>query len=380
MDHQKTVGKTRILVAPLDWGLGHATRCIPIIRELMVQGAEPWLAGEGAQKELLSAEFPHLPFLDLPGYRIKYAKTARGLAWKMIGQLSKMRKAIREEHQWLKKKNKEIGFDAVISDNRYGLYNEKISSVIITHQLRVKSPWGKWTEEILQKRNYNYINRFTECWVPDKEGTDSLAGALSHPVNKPGIPVHYIGWLSRFMKKNIAVKPGQLMIILSGPEPQRTLLENKLIDGISHYSGHADILRGLPGNSSLIPSTNMIFFYNHLPSNEAGIKMEEAEYIIARSGYSSIMDALKLQKKCIFIPTPGQTEQEWLARSLKEKGVALSISQDKFSLSETLEEAKNFSFHLPAFDNTDELKKNVRRFLSAMPSENQRTRIPYSPP
>ena len=171
---EKSPGKPRILVAPLDWGLGHATRCVPIIRELLVQGCEVWLAGEGAQEHLLKTEFPMLPFLNLPGYRIHYAKTKKGLLWKMIQQGPKMRRAILYEHQWLKRVVKENRFDAIISDNRYGLYHSEITCIFITHQLNIKSSAGRWTEKILQNRNYKYINRFTECWVPDLPSSPSL--------------------------------------------------------------------------------------------------------------------------------------------------------------------------------------------------------------
>ena len=132
---EKVSGKTRILIAPLDWGLGHATRCIPIIRELMAQGCDVWLAGEGAQERLLKDEFPDLPFLQLPGYRIEYAKTKWGLIWKMILQGPKMRRAIQYEHRWLKKMVKQYHFDAVISDNRFGLYHKTTPCIFITHQL-----------------------------------------------------------------------------------------------------------------------------------------------------------------------------------------------------------------------------------------------------
>ena len=149
--------KPRVLVAPLDWGLGHATRCIPIIRELLAQGCDVWLVGEGMQEQLLKTEFPQLTFLLLPGYRIRYAKTSRGLIWKMIQQGPKMRRAIRYEHLWLKKMEKEHRFDAIISDNRYGLYHSTIPCIFITHQLSIKSSAGKWTEKILQKRNFEFV-------------------------------------------------------------------------------------------------------------------------------------------------------------------------------------------------------------------------------
>jgi uncharacterized protein (TIGR00661 family) len=343
----KNAEKPRILVAPLDWGLGHATRCIPIIRELLAQGADVWLAGEGPQQQLLAEEFPQLPFLSLPGYRIEYSKTAGGLIWKMIRQWPKMRNAIQAEQQWLKKIVNERSFDAVISDNRYGLYHPAIPSVFITHQLNIKSPAGKWTERILQNRNYKYINRFTECWVPDEEGEINLAGELSHPSKKPSAPLKYIGPLSRFSKKDIPVKSKHLLVILSGPEPQRSIFENRIIDEISQYEGTATVVRGLPGSKKLVPSTNMIRFYNHLSSEELNQEMQQAEFVIGRSGYSTVMDAMALEKKCIFISTPGQTEQEYLASYLMNNRIALSVNQKAFSLKNSLRDAANFIYKAP---------------------------------
>lgn len=366
---EKIQGKPRILVAPLDWGLGHATRCIPIIRELLAQDCDVWLAGEGAQEQLLKTEFPELPFLNLPGYKINYSKTAKGLVWKMIQQGPKMQRAIKAEHQWLKKTIDEYGIDAVISDNRYGLYHASVPSVFITHQLTIKSPLGKWTERFLQKRNYKYINHFTECWVPDTEGGQNLAGELSHPEKKPLVPVRYIGLLSRFEKKEITTdassgdRSNHLLIVLSGPEPQRTILEEKIINDISHYNGTATIVRGLPGSSSLIPSTNMIQIHNHLPAEQLSKEMREAEYVISRSGYSTVMDVMVLQKKSILIPTPGQTEQEYLGSYLMEKGIAICAGQKEFSLNKELTAANNFSYKLfPVITNLS-LKKTIEIFL-----------------
>lgn len=366
--NEKTVGKLRILVAPLDWGLGHATRCIPIIRELLAQSCEVWLAGEGAQKQLLKTEFPELPFIDLSGYNIRYAKTKWGLAWKMIQQGPKMHRAIQHEHRWLKKAVKEHVFDAVISDNRYGLYHATIPCIFITHQLTIKSSIGRWIEKILQKRNYHYINRYTACWVPDLEGKDNLAVELSHPSIKPSVPVHYIGFLSRFEKKGPIDYTGierknHLLIILSGPEPQRTILEEKMISDISHFNGTATIVRGLPGSAFLIPSTNMIKIYNHLLADELSIEMQEAEYVIGRSGYSSVMDIAALQKKSILIPTPGQTEQEYLGKSLMGKRMAVCILQKDFSLHSALSAAANFEYKIQCNSSGTLLAKTIKSFL-----------------
>lgn len=330
----------KLLVAPLDWGLGHASRCVPIIRDLLNNNCELWLAGEGAQEKLLREEFPLLPFLPLKGYRIQFSKN--GLAAKLLFQVPSILRSIREENNWLKDQINKHRFEAVISDNRYGLCHEDIFSVFITHQLRVKSPLGKWSEDLLQKWNYKFINKFDECWVPDKEGRDNLAGELSHPGKLPSIPVKYIDPLSRFSILDGAEIKGHLLIILSGPEPRRTMFENKIIDEIVNYAGTATIVRGLPGEKNILPSTNTIHFYNHLPADELNKEMMKAELVISRSGYSTIMDIAVLQKKSILIPTPGQTEQEYLADHLMKKRFAYCIKQKDFSLLKVLEHARDF--------------------------------------
>ena len=346
----------KLLVAPLDWGLGHATRCVPVIRDLLNNNCEVWLAGEEAQEKLLREEFSSLPFLPLKGYGIKYAKT--GLTGKLLLQIPSILRSIKDENKWLDEQVNKYGFDTVISDNRYGLYHEKVFSVFITHQLCIKSTLGKWSERILQRWNYKFINRFNECWVPDEEGENNLAGELSHPDKFPDISLKYIGTLSRFSSfsplgiafgKPMATEGDggirdHLLIILSGPEPQRTILENKVIDQIVSYPGTATIVRGLPGEKNIIPSTNSIHFYNHLSSGELNDEAIKAEFIISRSGYSTIMDIAALQKKSILVPTPAQTEQEYLAAYLMKKQFAFCVKQNDFSLMKNIGEAKRFMY------------------------------------
>jgi len=368
---QTGLRKPRILVAPLDWGLGHATRCIPLIRQLLEQGVDVWLAGEGPQKELLQQEFPNLPFLQLDGYRVKYARSAAGLLFSIFRQTHKILTAIKKENAWLKKQVKEYGFDAVISDNRYGLYHSTIPCIFITHQLMIKSLLGKWTEKFLQKRNYRYINRFAECWVPDEAGENNLAGELSHPVKKPDIPVKYIGLLSRFDSFPPPVggdggKKDHLLVVLSGPEPQRSILENKIIKEIGHYNGTATVVRGLPTSVSVIPSGNMIRFYNHLSADDLNKEMQQAEYVISRCGYSTVMDLVKLQKKNILIPTPGQTEQEYLAGYLLQKKIVFCVAQQNFSPTKSLQKARQFSYHFPSFYSEHSLHQIISKFIASL--------------
>jgi hypothetical protein len=203
---------------------------------------------------------------------------------------------------------------------------------------------GKWSEKFLQQWNYKFINRFHECWVPDEEGQNNLAGELSHAVKLPAIPVKYIGGLSRFKKKDVEEIKDHLLITLSGPEPQRTILENKIIDEVVNYNGTATIARGLPAERNIIPSTNTIHFHNHLSSEALNNEAMKAELIIGRSGYSTVMDIAALQKKSMLIPTPGQTEQEYLADHLMQKQFAFCINQNELSLLENIEEALRFDY------------------------------------
>lgn len=362
----KIPGQPRILIAPLDWGLGHATRCIPVIYELQRQGAEVWLAGEGDQETLLKREFTNLHFLQLQGYRVKYAKSRLGLLINLFLKTPGILLKIKEENAWLKKAVKEFHFDAVVADNRFGLYHPYIPCIFTTHQLRIKSPLGKWSEWLLQKINYRYINRFTECWIPDEDNANGVAGELSHPFKLPSIPCHYIGLLSRLKSNKVPERKNHLFISLSGPEPQRTVLENIIINDIVTYKGTATIVRGLPGHAKLILSTNDIKFYNHLPTEEYNKEMEMAEYVISRSGYSTVMDILSLRKKSILIPTPGQTEQEYLGKYLMQKKIAFNVVQKKFSLDTALQNAKSFEYFIRYNIDSSALSNAVSSFLEKL--------------
>jgi UDP-N-acetylglucosamine transferase subunit ALG13 len=362
----KTGVKPRVLVAPLDWGLGHATRCIPVIRELLNQGAEPVLAGEGLQINLLKAEFPDLPILPLKGYRVKYARTALGLLWNMVFQAPAILRVIRKENIWLEDLAREQHLDAVISDNRYGLHHPSITCIFMTHQLLIKTPTGGWIERLLQKKNYRYINHFSECWIPDTEGKNNLAGDLSHPKHLPRAACRYIGPLSRFNKTPDTVKKDHLLVMLSGPEPQRTLFENKIIEQVSHYNGTATIVRGLPGEQKLIPSTNMLQFYNHLPSEELNKEIMKAEFVISRSGYSTVMDLATLQKKSILVPTPGQTEQEYLGEYLQQKKWACTMAQKDFSLTTALQRARKLDYGFEKNPGSNNLKEAITSLVASL--------------
>ncbi|MEE2953924.1 MAG: glycosyltransferase [Bacteroidota bacterium] len=326
--------KKRILIAPLDWGIGHATRCIPIINQLIENDFEVIIAADGRPLHLLANEFEKLEIIRLPGYNIKYPKFIP-MSISMILQSPKILLAIRKEHHLLKKIIVDYNIDGVISDNRFGLYNKKIPCVFITHQLEIQSPFMK---EKIKEINYNYINKYNACWVVDNKKND-LAGELSHPDDLPN-NVKYIGIQSRFKKKQVN-KKYDFLALVSGPEPQRTIFENGLINALAKRKEKSILLSGKPEKEENKQIGNLTI-YSHLNSNELNTVILESEIIICRPGYSSLMDLQKLEKKAFLIPTPGQTEQEYLAERLFKLNVCYMQKQSEFDFDLAIKEIEKF--------------------------------------
>ena len=317
----------KILVAPLNWGLGHASRCIPIIYALKENNFTPIIASDGASLQLLKKEFPNDIFETLPDYNIQYSEKGENFRFKIFKQLPKLFFAIRKEKKILKEIIKKHAISGIISDNRMGIFSAKVPSVYITHQVNVLSGNTSW---ISSKFHQYFIKKYTECWVPDVSESLNLSGRLSHENANLKI-LKYIGPLTRFKKRNLP-KKHDLIVVLSGPEPQRTLLDEKLQNELSEFKGTILFVKGLVENEQKIASQNNFTFYNYMEADELEIAIQESEYVICRSGYSSIMDLAFLGAKVFLIPTPGQFEQEYLAKKFKKEGSVPSCAQHKFTL------------------------------------------------
>ena len=311
----------------MNWGLGHATRCIPIIKELQKFGFEPVLGSDGAALELLKKEFPTLQAVLLPAYDIHYAKKGKNLKWQLLLQMPHIIKTVQREQKAAEVLTQELSLCGIISDNRFGLYSKKIPSVYITHQLHVLS--GK-TTAFSSWHHRQYIKKFDQCWVPDAAGDENLSGYLGHP-KKPQKNMHYLGILSRFQKRHFP-KVFDYMILLSGPEPQRSLLEELLLKSFSNTSQKVLFVRGIFSEEIVKNDNPNLSIKNHLFGQELEEAINSSQVVIARSGYTTLMDLAKLEKKSFFIPTPGQPEQEYLAKRLQRKGIAPYCKQEDFDL------------------------------------------------
>jgi UDP:flavonoid glycosyltransferase YjiC (YdhE family) len=307
--------------------LGHATRCIPIINALLKANFEPVLASDGDALLLLQKEFPFLKSVELPSYNINYPKNGKNLKFKLFLQLPAIISAIKKERKIVCQLIDKEHIYGIISDNRFGVFCKNVPSVYITHQLQVLS--GK-TTFVTSKIHQHLIKKFDECWVPDVEGISNFSEALGH-LKKHRFNLKHIGILSRFQPKEIKMKY-DLLLLLSGPEPQRTLLENKLLKELLHFKGKVLMVRGVLNNTAKINAPDNFYIMNYLLANELEEAINQSNMVVSRSGYSTIMDLAVLGKKAFFIPTPGQFEQEYLAETLQEKLIAPYAKQDEFTL------------------------------------------------
>lgn len=330
------MAKKRILVAPLNWGLGHATRCIPIITELQNQDLQPVIASDGAALELLKKEFPALEFYRLPSYGIKYSKSRHFFRIKLLLKAPSILRTISAEKRITEKLVMEKNISGIISDNRWGVRSSLVPSVFITHQVNVLAGF---LTNLSSRIHHKYIKHFDECWVPDVPEEPSLSGRMGHTLNQD-LKIRYLEILSRFQKQPISAEY-DIAIIISGPEPQREMLENILTEQFRDHKAEILLVKGMVQEDQYCEKKGNITTCNFLTSVELEKKINNSKVIICRCGYTSILDLAALEKKVFFIPTPGQPEQEYLAKKLEREKLAPFCNQDAFTIGE-LDKLKDF--------------------------------------
>ena len=336
--------KKTIIISPLDWGLGHAARCIPIIKHLQRKKYKIIIAGSGLSLKMLKNELPELEFETVPTKEIHYSKILPAFL-KILMQFPTFIKNI-----WIEKKTanylqKKHNPNFIISDNRYGFRSNNCPSYFITHQVSPLLPsMLSVFQSCFRLLHLKLIKNFDHICIPDFESENNLSGKLSHGFNLPQ-NVSYIKPLSRFSfvgKKREIARSAEILIVISGPEPQREIFFTKAIRQSQKLDKTVLILAGLPGKE-INEKINKLTILNHLPTEQMKQQIIGAEYVVCRSGYSSIMDLTILKKKAALIPTPGQTEQGYLAKHLTNKKLFLSFRQNEFDLRQIDFEMQSFN-------------------------------------
>jgi uncharacterized protein (TIGR00661 family) len=352
------ISTINVLVCPLNWGIGHATRCVPVIRELEKKGFRVIIGADGLPLEFLRQEFSDLQFCRFPGFTPSYPKNG-SMFIKMLLQIPAFISGIIREHQFLENLVRDFDISLVISDNRYGVWHKKVKSILIIHQIMIKAPkWIRFSEPLLYLINRLMISRFDECWIPDSPGKDNLSGDLSHKYPLPR-NARFVGPLSRFKPKTGERKTGGFILaLISGPEPQRSIFEGILTRQLSGLNLPCTILTGKPGSSAQTQLSDNVTLVPHLPTNELQNLLYSASAIICRSGYSTIMDLAATGAKALFIPTSGQTEQEYLAAYHEQEGNFTFMRQNETDLASGIDRLRSHK-GITATHKDDLLEANI---------------------
>ncbi|MCX6253398.1 MAG: glycosyltransferase [Bacteroidia bacterium] len=322
-----------IFICPLEWGLGHAARMIPVARKLREMNNNIFIGSGEEHLSLFRNELPGLSYIKFTGFKPGYSRFFPQYLVLLLKIPILLYHVILEHHR-LKKIIREYAIDIVISDNRFGLWNRKVTSAYVTHMPLIPLPKPlRFLEFVGVLLHRAVIKKYSLCFIPDLPGELNVSGRLSHGISLPD-NVRYTGILSRFNMTGSS--PHEKLInfqhntvILSGPEPQREILKQKLAGILKEQDFPTVMLEGRPDKMREIVRAGNIFYYNHLPASEMKEMITGSERIIARSGYTTIMELLSLNCSALLIPTPGQTEQEYLAAYLSEKGWFYTISQNE---------------------------------------------------
>ncbi len=364
--------KKTVIVCPLDWGLGHATRMVPIIELFLAANAHVVIASDKRPLAFLKQRLPGCDFERLPGYTPKYPKQGFLMPFTLIMSFPRMMNKARESKELLMKIAKKHQADLIISDNRYELSALGINSIFITHQLHIQSSgWQKIFSPFINLLIRKYLNKYQQIWIPDFEGNQNLSGILAHPTLLLKPKQTYIGLLTRFasIEKVTEKSSYNIVILLSGPEPQRSILEANLLQQARKLKKNTLILQGKPEKNQHIHHEN-VHMISHVDDAQMAAYILGAQLVVCRPGYSTLMDLAHLQTKAAFIPTPGQTEQIYLAKKLLFEKSAYSDNQKNFSLQKAYESRHEYT-GLPYFGPNTTLKNSIDQLLFSNGDKNE---------
>ncbi len=331
----------KVLISPLSWGFGHAGRMIPLALELRRRNCEVIFAADSQLVQMAEKELPGITVMEMPGFRIRYSRFLPQYICIFL-QLTAIVISAFRDHRVLRRIAKQISPGVIISDNRFGFYHKEIFSVYVTHQVRIPFPSGlRFMEPLAGRIHRLIISRYDLCLVPDYPGDINLSGRLSHPVkrlagqDRPcGIPagLAYMGPLSRFAlpdtgptEESAPASAPYVCLVLSGPEPQRTLLLEKVLEALP--ATPVIVLSATPvhGNPRPVPAAQYITSPGTATMRRV---IKDAALVIARAGYTSVMEIASLNRGAVLIPTPGQPEQEYLGRYLNSRYGFVTLEQN----------------------------------------------------
>lgn len=351
-----------VLISPLNWGLGHASRDVPVIRELLRNHHEVTIAAGGNALQLLQREFPSCRCIDFPDYPLANNK-GRFFFPRFTAHVPALIKALSEERKNLSRILAENDYDLIISDSRPGVYSGCVPSVQISHQVHQSFPFIVWPIELIALYvNGRGFKKFNSVIIPDNPpGPNSLAGKLSRTTGTGTKKISYYSGILASIPKVSSQKKTDFLFLISGMEPQRTALEKILLPQVKDLPGKKVVLLGKPSDTRVTEADDDTMVYSYVTYQEKAELMSGSKFIVCRSGYTTMMDLAEIGLKSgLFIPTPGQWEQEYLSSYYRRMGWFTSREQGGLHLVKEIEAAEGYS-GFPEMPHTEE---NVRKLYN----------------
>ncbi|MGD0534103.1 MAG: glycosyltransferase [Methanoregula sp.] len=353
-----------VLVSPLNWGLGHATRDIPVIRTLLAHGHEVTIAACGNALCVLRQEFPDARYIEYPDYPVPFS-SGHLFVPKFCASIPFMLQATVREHETLEAILAKSRYDLVISDNRLGVFSSEVPSIFISHQLHYHLPLLYWPAELLAIPVNRYLHeQYDRIIVPDNPpGPLSLAGKLSRPDTDVARDRAFFSGILTGTRQIACTQDLDYLVIISGPEPQRTILEKIILEKLENIGGSGVVLLGSPQSPKATTRIGDWTCVSYVSTEEKAELMNRARCVICRSGYTTLMELAELGKdRALLIPTPGQTEQEYLSWYYEQKGWYHSQDQNRLDLADDLE----LSRHYKGFPKMSHTAENVKRLYDEL--------------
>lgn len=333
----------RILFAVHDWGLGHASRSLLLIRALVERGDSITVvsaAGDGMrllQSELGDAcrfvsyrDIPK-PFSRWPA--MFYLRMSLATPWVLA--------RMRSEHRFVEALVAREHYDCVVSDSRFGMWSANIPSYCILHSLRQIIPGRpRWMERLVERGQRDLTKGFTRILIPDIEEQQGLSGELGHdPVIDWGVDrLCYIGPLSGISRTDAPVDI-DCFFSISGIEPQRSILEKRVLAALPQLDGRIVVTLGRPAQAGSCRQSGNATVHGYLDRKAQGEMLNRARLVMTRSGYTTLMELAELGQRALLVPTPGQSEQEYLARFHHQRGHVWSTTQRNLDFARDIAQA-----------------------------------------
>ncbi|MCF7861519.1 hypothetical protein K9M79_04715 [Candidatus Woesearchaeota archaeon] len=352
----------KILYACNSIGLGHATRSMPLIESLIEKKHEVHILSHFRSLAYLKDYFKKnvKKYYDVPDYSIeKIFNKEKFSVLNMMIKTPTLITDFKREHKEFLKIHREENFDRVVTDSRYGIYGPGADCFLFAHHIKFSLEFSPYiTERFTEGFYYTMQNRFKNILIPDFEEDGGVGGGLCHDFRYLSKEkVKYLGITSMIRKEKVK-EDIDYFISISGPEPQRTIFENKIMKGVHRLKGKVVITLGKPEITEVKRRGNLTI-YGCFDRKKQQEHMNRAKMVISRSGYTTLMELAELGKNALLVPTKGQPEQEYLSKYLMEKGIWYSVDQDHLDIPVDVEKAKHYKGYKKPYST----KESVKRFL-----------------